>query len=221
MQGLPWSTLELLNTQIWARAFFTSSNRLRYLSDGSRSGPVNQLLGEFMIVLSTLTAEIVSQATRALTGQLFTEEQIKGITSHSVGKYLKELFPANHLDVTQRERIELAQSHIVEASTIMADMRTELDAQKETLEYLLGEIEEKKSTVKKYTQLAETSQGAVSAVRQELETTLRTELFRQSKAGRGTRRIASALLWITTLILGAALGSYFREVWGVVSSLLA
>lgn len=174
-----------------------------------------------MSMLTTLSAEVVSQATKALTGQLFTEEQIKGITGHSVGKYFKELFPDNELDRTQRERIELAQSHIVEASSIMADMRIELDAQKATLENLLGEIEEKKSTAEKYAQLAETNQGAVSAVRHEIELTLREELVRQSKAGRGIRRVASALLWITTLILGAALGSYFREVWGFVSSLLA
>ena len=172
-----------------------------------------------MSILTTLSAEVVSQATRALTGQLFTEDQIKGITDHSVGKYFKELFPDNELDRTQHERIELAQSHIVEASSIMAGMRSELDAQKETLETLLGEIEEKKSTAEKYAQLAETNQGAVSAVRQEIELTLREELVRQSKAGRGTRRIASALLWVTSLILGAALGSYFREVWGFVSSL--
>lgn len=172
-------------------------------------------------MLTTLSGEVVSQATRALTGQLFTEEQIKGITGHSVGKYFKELFPDNDIDRTQRERIELAQSHISEASTIMADMRIELDAQKETLENLLGEIEEKKSTAEKYAQLAETNQGAVSAVRQEIESTLREELVRQSKAGRGTRRIASALLWMATLILGAALGSYFREVWSFLSSLVA
>jgi hypothetical protein len=173
-----------------------------------------------MSILTTLSAEIVSQATRALTGQLFTEEQIKKITSHSVGKYLKELFPDNELERTQRERIEMAQSHIEEASSIIADMRTELDAQKQTLDHLLGEIEEKKSTAEKYAQLAETNQGAVLAVRQEIETALREELVRQSTAGRGTRRVASALLWVTTLVLGAALGSYFREIWGFAVSLV-
>jgi pyrroloquinoline quinone (PQQ) biosynthesis protein C len=147
-----------------------------------------------MSIFTTLSAEIVSQATRVLTGQLFTEEQVKKITSHSVGKYLKELFPNNELERTQRERIELAQSHIEEASSIMADMRTELDSQKKTLDHLLGEIEEKKSMAEKYAQLAETNQGAVLAVRQEIETALREELVRQSTAGRGTRRVASALL---------------------------
>jgi hypothetical protein len=172
-----------------------------------------------MSILTTLTTEIVSQATRALTGQLFTEEQIKGITSHSVGRYFRELFPENGVDRNQRERIELAQTHIIEASAIIANMRTELDAQKETLETLLAEIEEKKSTAENYAQLAETNQSAVSAMRQEIEFTLREELVRQSKVGRGTRRIASALLWVATIILGAALGSYFREVWGFVTSL--
>lgn len=173
-----------------------------------------------MSILNTLTAEIVSQATRALTGQLFTEEQIKKITSHSVGKYLKELFPDNELERTRRERIELAQRHIQEASLIMADMRTELDAQKQTFDHLLDEIEEKKSMAEQYAQLAETNQGAVLAVRQEIETALRKELVRQSTAGRGTRRVASALLWVTTLVLGAALGSYFREIWGFAVSLV-
>ncbi len=171
-----------------------------------------------MSILTTLSAELVSQATRALTGQLFTEEQIKRITGHSVGKYLKELFPDNELKRTQRERIELAQGHIEEASLIMTDMRTELDAQKQTLGRSLGEIEEKKYTAENYAQLSDTNQGAVLAVRQEIETALREELVRQSKTGRGTRRVASALLWITTLVIGAALGSYFREVWGFVSS---
>ena len=56
-------------------------------------------------------------------------------------------------------------------------------------------------------------------VRQEIETALREELVRQSRTGRGKRRVASALPWIITLVLGAALGSYFREVWEFASSL--
>ena len=136
-----------------------------------------------------------------------------------MGKYLADYFPDDEREKTQRERIELAQGHIVQASAIMSDMRVELDAQKETLEKLLAEIDEKKSAAKRYAKLAETNQDAVSAMRSEIESALREELVRQSTEDRGMRRAASAVLWLLTLVLGAALGTYFRELVAYIFSL--
>ena len=169
--------------------------------------------------INLISSELLSQAIRAATGKLFTEEQIRKITNHSVGKYLADYFPEDERESTQRERIAEAQSHIVQASMIMADMRVELDAQKETLETLLAEIDEKKSKAKRYAELAETNQDAVSAMRFEIEGALRDELDRQSKEGRGVRRTASAVLWLFTLISGAVLGTYFRDIVVYLASL--
>lgn len=50
-----------------------------------------------------------------------------------------------------------------------------------------------------------------------MESALRQELVAQSERGKTTRQIASFMLWLLTLILGAALGAYFKEIiaWGV------
>ena len=103
-----------------------------------------------MINFAGIFVELFAQVTKAVTGQLFTDEQIKRMTSHSVGKYFSDLFPDDENEATQRERIETAHNHIVKATSIMSDMRTELDAQKETLETLLSEIDDKKSTAERY-----------------------------------------------------------------------
>lgn len=166
-----------------------------------------------MIELSAVTAEITSQAIRTLTGRLFTEEQIKRISEHSVGKHFASLFPENDDERSQRERIEEALGHIDSATTIMSGMRGELDAQKATLERLLQEIEEKKSTAEHYAQLAMTHEDKVTAIRTELENTVRDELIRQSNQGRRLRLAVSIFMWVATLFLGAALGTYFKEFW--------
>ena len=160
----------------------------------------------------SLISEVYVQAAKAITGRLFTESQIKSITRHSVGRYFKELFPEAENEIERRERIELAQNHITQASRIMSEMRSELDAQKETLELLLAEVDEKKSTAERYDALAKTNQRSVTAMREEIEATLREELTRQSKAGRGTRRIASAFIWLFTLVAGAVVGNHYNDI---------
>jgi len=115
--------------------------------------------------------------------------------------------------------MELAQAHIEDASSIISEMKVDLDAQKQTLATLVEEIEEKRSTAQKYAELALTNQNAVSAIRNELEIALREELTRQSEKGRFVRRVTSISLWVITLIIGAALGTYFKNIIALIASL--
>ena len=163
--------------------------------------------------------ELSTQVIRGLTGQLFTKDQIRQITRHSLGRYFEALFPEDEEELDRAERLAAAQTHIESASRIMAEMRVELDAQTETLNRLLGEIDEKKSLAEKYGALAETNQEAASAMRMEIEEAIGQELTRQSSQGRTVRRLVSAFLWILTLILGAALGAYFKDIVGWFSRL--
>ena len=164
--------------------------------------------------------ELSSQVIRSITGQLFTKDQIKQITRHSLGKYFEGLFPGDQEELDRAKRLEAARTHIESASKIMAEMRFELDAQTEALNRLLEEIEEKKSIATKYSALAETNQEAVSAMRMEIEEAIGQELRRQSNKGRTVRRLVSAFLWLLTLVLGAALGTYFKDLVDWLSSLL-
>ena len=45
-----------------------------------------------------------------------------------------------------------------------------------------------------------------------MEGALRQELLAQSEKDKRLRRFASAILWLVTLVLDAALGTYFKEV---------
>jgi lipopolysaccharide export LptBFGC system permease protein LptF len=162
--------------------------------------------------VSQIYSEALLQITRILTGRLFTEEQIKSITKHSLGRYLEALFPENEEEVDRTRRISIAQEHIISASKIMAEMRVDLDAQAEVADFLAAEIEEKKELAKKYSALAQNNQDAASAMRMEIEEAINQELRRQSLEGRTARKIASTIIWCVTLVIGAALGTYFKDI---------
>lgn len=45
-----------------------------------------------------------------------------------------------------------------------------------------------------------------------MENALRKELTEQAEKGKRIRQVISFLFWVLTLILGAALGTYFKEI---------
>lgn len=165
-----------------------------------------------MYPFSALVDAVGTELIRTLTGKLFTESQIRSITTHAVGKYFAEWLPEPEKDKAARERVEEAQGHIAKASSIIAGMQQELAAQTEQLDKLLSEIEEKKKLADQYAQLGKTNQEQFSAFRKEMEEVLRQELIAQSEQGKRLRQAASTVIWLVTLVLGAALGTYFREV---------
>ena len=163
-------------------------------------------------MLDNFTAALTKELLRALSGRLFTDAEIRGITSHAVGKYLKDWFPEPEKEQAARERVEEARHHIGQASEIIAGMQADLSQQTEQLDALLHEIEEKKSLAERYGRLAETNEKQFAAFREEIEATLREELIRQSEQGKAMRRAASIAIWTATLVAGAALGTYFKDI---------
>lgn len=161
--------------------------------------------------LSLITA-VNTELIRAITGRLFTDDQIRQVASHAVGRYFADLLPEPADERAARERVEEAQLHIEKASGIIGQLQAELGTQTEQLNQVLAEIEEKKQLAMRYEALAKTGQEQFSAFKAEMETALRHELQNQSNRGKTLRRIASALLWFITLLFGAALGTYFKEV---------
>jgi hypothetical protein len=99
-------------------------------------------------------------------------------------------------------------------------MQQELSQQSEQLDVLLVEIEEKKKLAERYGHLAATNREQFAAFRSEIEEALRKELVAQAGQGRRVRQFASFVIWLFTLILGAYLGTYFKEVLGWVKALV-
>lgn len=149
---------------------------------------------------------------KAISGRLFTETQIKAVASHAVGKYFSEFLPELKDERAARERVEEARDHIAKATHIIAQLQSELGSQTQQLDSVLKELEEKKQLAQTYGALAKTSQEQFAAFKLEMEDALRQELLAQSEKGKGIRRFASAMLWVITLVLGAALGTYFKDV---------
>ncbi|EKE25284.1 MAG: hypothetical protein ACD_5C00224G0002 [uncultured bacterium] len=169
-----------------------------------------------MSLINSLFLEISSSVIRQLTGQLFTDTQLKSITTHAIGRYFSDWLPKPEEDKRARERVEEAREHIEKASSIISSMQSDLNSQTAQLDKLLIEIEEKKMLAERYEELAETSQEKFTAFRQEMEKALRKEIIAQSEQGKRVRQTASLIVWIFTLVLGAALGTYFKDVvsWG-------
>lgn len=162
--------------------------------------------------INALLDEATLALARIATGRLFTKEQIRHITRHSLGRYLEDLFPKDAEDLPRAERLSAARNHIENASVIIAEMRIELNAQAEALDRLVEEINEKKSLADRYASLASANKDAVSAMTMEIEEAIGNELARRSEEGRTARRVASATLALVTLVSGAALGAYFKDI---------
>lgn len=167
-------------------------------------------------LFANVSAEFVGALLRAVTGRLYTEEQIKSITSGAIGKYFAEFFPTPKDEVAAQERVDSARKHIAAASSIIRDMQEDLETQDRKLGDLLEEVEQKKQLADRYQALAHTNQRAFKAFRAEMEEALRKELRDQAEKGRRIRQVVSVVLWLVTLVLGAAFGAYFKDIvaWG-------
>jgi ATP-dependent Lon protease len=154
---------------------------------------------------------VSAEAIRTITGRLFTDAQIRQVVTHAVGKYFADLLPEPADERAARERVEEARNHIEQASTIISQLQSELGSQTQQLDRVLAEIEEKKRLAMKYEALAKTGQEQFAAFKSEMEGALRQELTAQSEKGKTVRRFASGFFWLVTLLLGAALGTYFKD----------
>lgn len=159
----------------------------------------------------SIQTELVAIAIRAITGVLYTDSQIKSITSGVTGKYLKEFFPSTKDELEAKNRVDAARNHIESASTIIHSIE-DLEAQDLQLNELLVTIKEKKKLADRYQTLADTNKEAFDAFKVEMEEALRKELVEQANKGKRTRQVVSFVLWGVTLVIGAALGSYFKEI---------
>lgn len=163
-------------------------------------------------LVSKVSAEFVATLFRAITGRLYTEEQIKSITSGALGKYFAEFFPTPKDELEAQQRVSSARKHIAAAGSIIRDMQHELEAQDRKLGDILKEVEQKKQLADRYQALAETNQVSFQAFRAEMEEALRKELQEQTERGRRIRQAVSIGVWVITLLAGAALGTYFKDI---------
>ncbi len=170
-----------------------------------------------MPFIVSFSNEFINALVRIITGRLFTEDQIKSITSGAIGKHFADLFPATKDEQEAKDRVEAAQKHISAANSIILEMHENLESQNKSLDALLNEIEKKKKLAEHYSILAKTNQKEFSAFRKEMEESLRNELEEQAAKGRRIRQVSSAMIWLITLVIGAALGHYFENIIGLIS----
>lgn len=162
------------------------------------------------MIIENLAIELFRELSKIVTGKLLTDGQIRGVTGHVVGRYFSDFFPTPQREAEAEKRINNASLHITEASKIISGLQDDLESQARQLDALAREIEEKKQVAERYAVLAQTNQDALAAFKAELEETVRKELTAQSEKGKHIRRLASLIIWVVTLILGAALGAYLE-----------
>ncbi|MFA4985307.1 MAG: hypothetical protein WC712_01865 [Candidatus Brocadiia bacterium] len=151
-----------------------------------------------------------SELLRVASGRLFTEDEIRRITAGSVGRHLADLFPLPRDEQQAVDRVSAALTHISAASEIILEMQRSLETQSHNLKQLLAEIDDKKTLAERYETLAKIKREQLAALRKEIEESLRQELEAQAAKGRRAR----VLLWVLTLVAGAALGAYIKDIIG-------
>lgn len=164
------------------------------------------------MLFNDLAVEILRALTRLVSGKLLTNEQISGVTGNVVGKYFADWFPISQEEATSKERVDRARDHISQATRIIAGLQDDLEVQASQLDTLAREIEEKKTLAERYAMLAKTNQETFAAFKAEMEQALRQELVTQANAGKRLRQVASFVVWLVTLVLGAALGAYLPKI---------
>jgi hypothetical protein len=171
-------------------------------------------------MLKAVSSEVYRALARYVTGKLLTEEQIKTLSKNAVGKYLAEWLPTPADEAEAQERVTQARHHITQASSIISSLHDDLERQATNLETLAAEIEEKRKLAERYALLADTNREAFAALRTEMEDALRKELVAQANKGKRVRQIASLIIWLVTLISGAALGVYFPRLVALLRTLV-
>ena len=174
-----------------------------------------------MFAMNLIFTEILNVLIRAITGKLFTNTQIHTITSNTAKKYLSLWFPTADEGIKSRYRVEEARHHILSANEIIRDMRLDLENQSNHLEQMLKEVEEKKHLAEQYATIIETNEEQLAAFRKEIEEAFRKELIAESERGKYFRMFASSIIWLITLVLGAAMVAYFSDIVSWVGSLFA
>lgn len=173
----------------------------------------------FFLLFDQLLGAVWVELFKSVTGRLFTEAQIKSLSVHTVGKYFADFLPDPKDEGAARVRVEEARDHIAKAGQIIDSLQSQLGAQAEQLDAVLKELEEKKQLAQQYQTLATVGEEQFAVLRMQMEEALRQELLAQSEKGKKLRRVASAFWWLVTLVLGAALGTYFKEVVQWLSSI--
>ena len=165
--------------------------------------------------MTSLRAQVFNEAfaalVRALTGRLYSEEQIKTVTSSAVGRYFADFFPQPKTEAEAKRRVAAAQQHIAAASTMIHDIQEDLNIQSSKLDALLAEIDQKRKLADRYQALVATNEETFQAFRAEMEQAFRSELQTQAEEGRRVRQFVSIGVWLITLVAGAALGAYFED----------
>lgn len=185
--------------------------------------------------MMNILSPFLSSLMDVLKGTLISDKQIKSISKKIIETYFGDFYPTPPQENDIKERIGEAQSHITQAGRIISDLQYELANQSEQLNKLLVEIDEKKSIADYYANLAETSKKEFEPLKTEIESAIKRQMLaeaeknkvvfeqalqKQLKAeaekGKHLRRFASFIVWLVTLVLGAALGAYFIQIVGFI-----
>lgn len=149
---------------------------------------------------------------RFVSGRLLTETQIQGVTHNVVGKYFSEWFPKPKDAIEAEKRVDEAKRHIAEANRLIGTLKADLDSQADQLQKLSADIDAKRNLAERYAAIAAANQETTAAFRAELEDALRRELSEQANRGKRLRQLVAFVVWLITLVLGAALGTYFPQI---------
>jgi len=110
-------------------------------------------------------------------------------------------------------RVEMAADHLLKAGSLLSSLRTDLERQSQELANVQANIDKHKQDVEYWKKLADINKESAQVLTVELESALRRQIRQELDRGKNLRRVASAIGWIITLILGGIVGAMIQQYW--------
>lgn len=120
-----------------------------------------------------------------------------------VAEVLRDFMSAERRAPTISDRAADATKALTHASQIIGELETELANHKNRLDEVVVQIETKRMEANHWANLASFNEQQVAALTAEVERRLREQIRAEQKRNIGWRRVATFVIWLITLILGA------------------
>jgi hypothetical protein len=170
-------------------------------------------LGEVAVIFVERFADNIS----VITGQA-SETVITGLAVSVAYDVLQDVLRKQWVGTPEeqedfRQRAQRASDHLAQAAEILDGLQTELRDRNQELEGVLSEIEVRQADAERWRQIASINEHLASALTEEIEKRMRTQVRAELDRGRTRRRSLAAVSWFFTLILGGVVGAMIQQWW--------
>lgn len=156
---------------------------------------------------------VLSAMVDVLRGVTATQVILGPVLGDVVNQVVRDLLARPQAEDDIRARAAAASNHLAEAGAILSELQRELTSRNDELSQLLASIEERREEAEHWKKLASVNEDLAQSLTREIERRVREQMRLELERNKTIRRIASFLVWLLTLFLGAIIGVWVQVLW--------